>query len=112
MLNLILGKAASAFDRAVLVAMQRRTSRTRVASHDERLRRLALIRDAYPADPAGFFPTPPRVEPHVRRVRGLADGREVLDLSWPSTNVPYLESFRATYLAHALNHTAHARLHV
>lgn len=117
----LVGKAASAFDRAVLLAAQTHTRRARgrtaSLSHEERIVRLARIRDAYGApeliaSPDAFFVPPPPVTPTFRRVRDLGDAGEVTDASWASTSVPYLDGVRAAYLAYEENRTAHARLHL
>lgn len=116
-----LGKAASAFDRAVLLAMQTRNrrarSRTARLSHDERMARLAQVRAAYGAPeliatPNAFFVPPPPIVPALRRVADLGDAGQVADASWPSTSVPYLEAIRAAYLAYEENRTAHARVYL
>ncbi len=116
--NRILGSAAAAFDRAVVVAMQTKNrgvrARAETLTHDERMTRLAHIRDAYGApeliaDPDAYFVPPPAITPKLRRVRDDDDG-EVLDASWPSTSDPYLDDVRGSYLAHDANRTAHARL--
>src|SRR5215467_3226506 len=89
----LLGATASTFDRAVVAAVRltraRRRSRAESLSHDERLARLAEIRDAYgePAhftQPDTFFTPPAGLTPTLRRVRALARGGDVLDASWPS----------------------------
>jgi pimeloyl-ACP methyl ester carboxylesterase len=117
----LLGTAASALDRAVAAAMRARIRRGRPRSdgmpHDERMRRLARVREAYGdpallADPDAFFTPPGRVVPALQRVRGLPDGGEVLDATWPSTATPYLEEVRTRYLAFEANQPAHARLYV
>jgi dienelactone hydrolase len=113
----ILGTAASAFDRAIVVAMQTRNRRVRARSealsHDERMEKLAWIRDAYGdknliANPDAYFVPPSKIDPKLRRVR--TDDGEVLDASWASTFDPYLDDVRGSYLAHDANRTAHARL--
>ncbi len=110
----LIGRAAAAFDRAVIRAFQPRgrrpASRTEAMSHEARLRRMEEIREAYGNDLQGFFVTPPPISPVTRRVRELRDGGEVLDLSWESTSVPHLATLRDAYLAHVDNRRAHARL--
>ena len=114
----LLGHAASAVDRAVVAAMQARSQRSRRSiarlSVEERLARLARVRDLYaPAlegDPARFFPAPAAVAPSLRQVRDLGAGGAVVDASWPSSSVPYLDEVRAAYLADEVNHQVHARL--
>jgi pimeloyl-ACP methyl ester carboxylesterase len=114
----ILGGAASAFDRAIVVAMETRNKnarrRTESLSHDERIAKLTAIRDAYGApeliaNPDAYFVPPGTVTPKLRRVRANDEG-EVLDASWPSTFDPFLDDVRGSYLAHDANRTAYARL--
>jgi pimeloyl-ACP methyl ester carboxylesterase len=117
----IVGSAAAAFDRAVVVAMQTRNRKVRARaetlSHDERMTRLAQIRASYGApelvaDPESYFPSPSAIAPKLRHVRDLDDGGECVDASWPSTFDPYLDDVRGAYLAHDANRTAHARLYL
>jgi len=119
--TLLLDNAAAALDRAVVLAIQRRNRRSQaraeVLSHDERMVRLAEIREAYgePAllgTPDAYFVPPPKVSPTLRPVRSLSGGGAVLDASWPSTSMPYLEGVRDAYLGYEANRTAHARLYV
>jgi pimeloyl-ACP methyl ester carboxylesterase len=115
-----LGTAAAAFDRAMVRAARfanRRKSRAEGLSHDERMRALAAIRDAYGApaiwtSPDAFFAPPEPIHPELRRVREMRGGIEVLDASWPSRFEPYLAELRNKYLAYDENRTAHARLFV
>lgn len=118
--TLLLDTAAAALDRAVVLAMQRRNRRAQrraeVLPHDERILRLAEIRDAYGEptllqSPDTYFVQPPKVVPALRSVRTM-EGGTVLDASWPSTSVPYLAGVREAYLDHEANRTAHARLYV
>ncbi|HEY8038962.1 MAG TPA: YqiA/YcfP family alpha/beta fold hydrolase [Polyangiaceae bacterium] len=117
----LLGSAAATFDRAVVAALQMRNravrSRAESLTHDERLERLAQIREAYGApglveSPDTYFVPPPAMRPQVRRVRALAWGGECLETSWPSAFEPFAPGVRDAYLAHAPNRTAHARLYV
>jgi pimeloyl-ACP methyl ester carboxylesterase len=117
----LLGKAASAFDRAVIFAVQthnrRARGRTERLSHEERMARLALVRQAYGAPeliatPDTFFAPPPPLVPALQHVRDLGDAGELVDASWPSASVPYLDSVRAAYLAHEPNRIVHARLYL
>jgi pimeloyl-ACP methyl ester carboxylesterase len=119
--TLLLDNAAAALDRAVVLAIQRRSrrvqARAEVLSHDERMVRLAEIREAYGAPalletPDTYFVRPPQVSPTLRPVRSLSSGGRVLDASWPSTSVPYLEGVRDAYLGYEANRTAHARLYL
>lgn len=116
----VLGTAASAVDRAFVAAMQTKNRKVRARAetltHDERVARLAHIRDAYGApelidDPDLYFVPPHAITPRLRRVRALDDG-EVVDASWPSTFDPFLDDVRGSYLAHDANRTAHARLYL
>lgn len=122
----LLGRAASTFDRAVVVAMEMRNrgvrARAESLSHGERMERLALIRDAYGApelvsNPDAYFVPPAAITPHLVRVRGLAarDGRaggSVYDASWDSAYEPFDAVVRDAYDAHERNRTAHARLYL
>ncbi len=119
--NGILGAAAATFDRAVLAAVRLRggaqTARAERLSHDERMLRLAAIRDSYAAKelwdgPDAFFVPPSLIAPRLDRVRTMAGGVDVMDASWPSDVVPYLPEVRESYLAHEANRTARARLYL
>ena len=116
----LLGSAASTVDRAVVAAIQMRNrtvrSRAEAMSHDERMEKLALIRQTYGAPDLlarldAFFPPPPvrAAAPHVRHVRRLLWGGECVALSWQSASEPFAPGVRDAYLAHAHNRTAHAR---
>jgi hypothetical protein len=116
----LLGATAGAFDRAVVAAVRlssaRSRSRAESLSHEERLARLAEVRDLYGAPelfahPDAFFPPPEPVTPVLRRVRDLPGGGEVVDASWPSAIEPYLGgNLRTSYLRHETNRSAHARI--
>lgn len=117
----LLSGAAATVDRAVVAAMQMRNrgvrARAEKYTHEERLERLAHIRDAYGAphlvaSPEAYFVPPPAVAPRVRPIRRLAWGAECLEASWESAFEPYAPAVRDAYLAHAPNRTAHARLYV
>jgi dienelactone hydrolase len=114
----LLGATAGAFDRAILAAVRlsnaRRQSRAEALSHDERLARLAEVRDLYGAPellarPDAFFRPPDAITPNLRRVRLLPGGGEVVDATWPSTFEPYLPGLRDSYLRYDRNRTAYAR---
>ena len=113
----ILGKAAGAFDRAMLDAVRvvnRTKSRAERLPHDERMRALAAIRDSYAkpeiwTSPDAFFEPPEPIDPPLRRVRTMGDV-EVFDASWPSKFEPYLPELRNKYLGFEDNRTSHARL--
>jgi pimeloyl-ACP methyl ester carboxylesterase len=116
----LLGSAASTVDRAAVLAfgMGNRRARAVVASlsHEEKLARLAHVRDAYGApqlfaDADAYFVPPPRLVPRQRRVRKLSGGAECLELSWESAFEPYYARVRDKYLANAHNRTAYARLY-
>ncbi len=115
----LLGKAASAFDRAMVDAVRivnRTQSRAERLPHDERMRALDAIRDAYGApeiwaSPDAFFEPPAPIAPPLRRVRAMG-GVEVYDARWPSKFEPFLPALRAKYLSFEDNRTAHARLYV
>jgi len=116
----LLGSAASTVDRAVVAAfgMGDRRGRSAVAalSHEEKLVRLAQVRDTYGtarfvADADAYFVPPPRLVPRERRVRDLPWGGECLELSWESAFEPLHVPVRDKYLAYAHNRTAHARFY-
>jgi dienelactone hydrolase len=74
-------------------ARTRKSSRAESLGPPERLRALSMIDAFYNAPdaltvPGHFFPRPTPIAPTVSRVRGLADGGEVLDLRWPSQFEP------------------------
>lgn len=118
----VIGSAVGAVDRAVVVAMQMRgardAARAERLSHDDRLRALAVVHDAYGKpelveDGARFFPTPPPIDPALRSVRRVsAPPSEVLDASWPSTFEPYLADVADKYLSRVENRTARARVYL
>jgi hypothetical protein len=117
----LLGSAAATVDRALVAAMQMRNrgvrARAEAFTHEQRIERLALIRDAYGAPelverPDTYFVRPPAVRPSVRPVRALPWGGECLELSWESTFEPFGAGVRDAYMAHVPNRTAHARLYV
>ncbi|HEY1694419.1 MAG TPA: hypothetical protein VGG39_19755 [Polyangiaceae bacterium] len=117
----LLHGAAATVDRAVVAAMQMRNrgvrARAEAYSHEDRMDRLAQIRDAYGgpelvARPETYFVPPHAVEPRQRRVRMTAWGAECIEASWPSAFEPFAAGVRDAYLAHAPNRTAHARLYV
>jgi hypothetical protein len=117
----LIGSAAATVDRAVVAAMQMRNrgvrARAEAFPHEERMKRLALVRDAYGAPelfdrPDTYFVPPPAVRPRVRPVRALPWGGECLEASWESTFEPYGAGVRDPYMAHVPNRTAHARLYV
>ena len=113
----LLTKAAGAFDRAMIDAVRivnRTRSRAERLPHEERMRALAAIRDAYGApeiwkSPDAFFDPPGPIHPSLRRVR-RAGPNEVIDATWPSRFEPYLAELRNKYLAYEDNRTSHARL--
>jgi pimeloyl-ACP methyl ester carboxylesterase len=117
----LIGSAASTVDRAFVAAIQmrQRSHRRRTEgamSHDQRMERLARVRETYDApellaSPDAFFPPPAPVAPHVRTVRRLPWGGECLALSWESACEPFAPLVRDAYLAHTHNRTAHARLY-
>ena len=117
----VLGRAAAALDQAVVRAIQARNRRAESSasslSHDERMVRLATIREAYGTphlferDDAYFEP-PPSVTIEQRHVRSFAHASDVFDASWPSTSVPFHDDVRDAYLGHVPNRTAHARMYL
>jgi pimeloyl-ACP methyl ester carboxylesterase len=118
----LIAGASSTVDRAFVAAMQLRNrgvrARAEAFSHEERMERLSLVRDAYGApelvaDPDAYFVRPgDGVRPALRSLRRLPWGAECLEASWPSAFEPYAAAVRDAYLAHAPNRTAWARLYV
>ncbi|MGH7296604.1 MAG: alpha/beta hydrolase family protein, partial [Polyangiaceae bacterium] len=117
----ILSGAAASVDRAVVAAMQMRNrgvrSRAEGLSHDERMARLAAIRETYGApelvsEPKNYFVPPLALTPRVRVVRRMPWGAECIEASWESAFQPFATGVRDAYLAHVANRTAHARMYV
>ena len=120
----VLSRAAATVDRAVVAAMQARNrgvrARAEAYSHEDRMSRLALIRETYGAphlvaSPETFFVPPGPVAPRERTLRRTAWGAECIEASW-ARHTPPSPTRRCTgrdaYLAHVANRTAHARLYV
>jgi pimeloyl-ACP methyl ester carboxylesterase len=120
----LIGSAAATVDRAIVAALQVANRRLRrgpeALSHEERMERLAMIRDAYStpdivAHPERYFPRPDRAAVDAglrqRSVRTLPWGGHCVNLSWPSAFEPFHESVRDAYLVHHHNRTAHAQLY-
>ena len=117
----LMGSAAATVDRALVAAMQMRNrgvrARAEAFPHDERLRRLELVRDAYGAPELISAPTrtscrrPPSARASAR-VRALPWGGECLEASWPSTFKPYDAGVRDGTWRTCRTATAHARLYV
>jgi pimeloyl-ACP methyl ester carboxylesterase len=107
----LLSPVAAAFDRAIVAAMQAsnraRRSRAEHLPHDDRMKALAEIRDAYDVSDDAFFVPPAPIHPKTVRVR-----TNVVDASWPSDFEPFLPELRERYLAHRANRTARARLYL
>lgn len=109
-----LGAAAVGVDRAFAKAIERKGVPANVESisHEERIETLGRIRDAYDrASLVELFPEPNRVRPTLSVVRS-PPGMRVLDASWPSDFVPYVDDLREGYRAHTQNRTARARLYL
>jgi len=117
----LLHTASVGVDRAVVAAMELRNRSVRAQaeamSHEERMERLAAIRELYGApalvsDPDAFFPRPPAVAVRGKHVRELPSGGECLQIEWATASDPFDPGVRERYVAHAPNRTAHARLYV
>src|SRR5579872_1698844 len=117
----LLGSAASTMDRVLVAAFGMGNRRGRAAtaslSAQEKLARLAFVREAYGApslfaDPDTYFVRPPAVAPKETRVRTLPWGGECVELSWESVFEPFHDRVRAKYMSHARNRTAYGRLYV
>jgi pimeloyl-ACP methyl ester carboxylesterase len=118
----LLGSAAWTFDLALIAAFKvqsRRSAPSRAAealSHEERLERLSLVREAYCSpellsDPDAYFGRPQQVVPRARHVRDLPWGGACMELSWESTFEPHHHEMRDAYLANPHNRRAYARIY-
>ena len=111
----LLGGAAAAVDRAATLAAyagsrgSRKKSRAESLGHRERLVALEAIAGAYPADAPGYFREPRRITPSERSVRWGADGKRVIDLSWPSDYQPFEPGVAERFDRCAENRVAAAR---
>ncbi len=119
----LLTSAASTFDTAVGSALLLRRTRSRghpdpeALGHDERIARLADLREIYDrpehyTEGSTFFPEPRVVSPAVSPVRffsGPGPGK-VLDVTWPSKFDTICDAVREKYLAHPKNLQGAARL--
>ncbi|MBX3209548.1 MAG: alpha/beta hydrolase family protein [Labilithrix sp.] len=112
----VMGSTAGLVDRAVVAAMSARGRHERARAdampHDERIAVLTEIHrvyegDALVADVARFFPSPPRSELGLRRVRS-----GVWEAAWPSAFEPFLAEVAERYLSRVENRTARARLYL
>jgi pimeloyl-ACP methyl ester carboxylesterase len=103
--------AASRLDQAAVAALGWRgagdTAEVDALAHEERLERLARVRELYHRA-EGFFTEPCPIEVKEKLVRPLPDGR-IADWSWRSGCEPFLDEVREVWLAHEKNHVAHAR---
>lgn len=115
MIRKVLGQTAGVVDRAVVAAMQVRSSKDRVRAermgHEERLASLAAVRARFEgtpllSQPERLFLAPPEPSPSERPVRP-----GVVDLAWPSACEPWLAEVAERHLATVENRTARARLH-
>ncbi len=106
-LELLIGSAAEVFDRAVSLAVEAGSRRSRrvVVTHDARRAFLERLLLAAPRPDVDFFEAPglPEVS-ESKSTRGFSD------LRWSSGYQPYLRDFGVRYLATEQNRTAHARL--
>lgn len=107
--------AARALDRAASRAMDAEANRTAVraaVSHQARVAFLERIAREYPERPdREFFGPAATIEPVLRRVRSER-GLVVVDATWPSAYVPYLDTVRVRYGLTLENQFALARLFV
>lgn len=105
----LLGHAAAAADVAFNRATEALAGGRRAAPlpHAERMRHLAEIAAAYPADAPGFFRGARRIEPAAVAVPDLPGAS---DLSWPSDYVPYTPAVSSAFERGRENRVVHARL--
>jgi pimeloyl-ACP methyl ester carboxylesterase len=96
---------------AVRANNRTRRSRSESLSHEERMRGLVAIRDAYKAPDDVLFAPPAPVHPSLERVRAMKGGT-VYDAAWSSDFEPFLPAIRDKYLEHEANRTARARLYL
>jgi pimeloyl-ACP methyl ester carboxylesterase len=122
----VLGQAAEVVDRALVSAMQLRNTSERARAealpHDERIRLLEVVAEAYRSghgDPGVFFPSPPPIAPRSSFVRALGARRPprgelagVYDLAWESRYEPFDAGVRDKYHSRTPNRTAHARVYL
>ncbi len=106
-------KASAAIDRGVLRLMERQMApRTpKIDPHDARTR-LVDLAAAYSSGlghPSTFFPEPAVPDVTLRPVGDGPLGTQVVDLSWPSSYVPFLPAARELLERVSENDTAHAR---
>src|SRR5688572_29185722 len=112
---MLMGRAASAVDRAATAAAyaQSRRSRRRSAEslgHTERMSALAQLERLYPPpDDAAFFREPRPIALRETPIRRLADGGRVVDVRWPSEYACFLGDLGERYHRPENGHAA-ARL--
>lgn len=115
-LNLLIGNAAAAVDRAATLAAYagaaraRKRSRAESLGHEERLTALAEIARAYPHEHAGFYRAPRAISPAERAARAPAAGIRAIDLAWPSDEGTFLTDVQPRYTRFVENRVAAARL--
>lgn len=107
----MLGAAAGAFDRAVVVAMQARGRRESAEAdampHAERIEKLGLVHALYEGAADRFFPRPARSDLTLRDIKpGVSEAQ------WSSVYEPFIEGVASSYLSHVENRTARARLYL
>lgn len=118
MFRRVLGRAASAVDRAATYAVYAQSSRARARGraerlgHDERLEALARIAELYPPSAKDtFFRAAGVIAPHAREVSSTSALR-VVDLSWPSPVETFLPAMQERWQRLTGSHHTHARLHL
>lgn len=118
MLRHVLGRAASALDKAATLAAYAQSSRARARGraerlgHAERLDALARIAAWYPPSARdAFFRAPGAIEPTPRPVAETR-GHRVVDLSWPSDVTTFQPTMQERWSRLTGSHTAHVRLHL
>jgi pimeloyl-ACP methyl ester carboxylesterase len=100
---MLLGRAASAVDRAATAAAyaQSRRARRRSAEslgHEQRMIALGQLERLYPPpDDAAFFREPRPIALRETPVRRLADGGSVVDVRWPSDYACFLADLAERY---------------
>jgi pimeloyl-ACP methyl ester carboxylesterase len=106
-----------AFARAALEPRREQRRRLAAVDYPERVRRLGVLasfygRSEFLARESALLPRPEPIAPQLQRLRGYADGGEILDLSWPSEFEPLWSSRALSEHLASLSAAERARLAV
>ena len=107
-------RAGSVVDGAVLHVMERMMARASAPPPSDAGALLAALAEQYGraehfSDPDSYFVPPPPARMRASHVEDLPGGGALVDLSWPSTHVPFLPDYRDEFAGHEENLVAHAR---